>query len=182
MVLNMLKLTSKKKQQQKYDNNHKYHAVISCNNWQTILKFQTSLFYTVVFELKHGVIMQLAASIIMVIIYWIYVIKLATTIYITIKLIQVMMSIIVSVLCTNSSKKGSHVYFLLQLFCVVLLFDINVLLLPWWPDVTIVQSDVTIVVTWQLSTGSKHDYFFCYCPLVDILFEVLRITVDHWLF
>ncbi len=47
-------------------------------------------------------------------------------------------------------------------------------MLPWWPDVTIVQSDVTIVVPWQLSTGSKHDYLFCYCPLVGILFEVLR--------
>ncbi len=47
----------------------------------------------------------------------------------------------------GSSIKGSHVYFLLQvfwvilLFCqIVLLFDINVILmLPWWPDVTIVH-------------------------------------------
>ncbi len=30
--------------------------------------------------------------------------------------------------------------------------------------VTIVQSDITIVVPWQLSTGSIHDYLFCYCP------------------
>ncbi len=52
-------------------------------------------------------------------------------------------------------------------------------MLPWWPDVTIVQSDVTIVVPWQLSTGSKHDYLFCYCPLVAILFEVLRIDFMH---
>ncbi len=79
-------------------------------------------------------------------------------------------------------KKGSHVYFLLQVFWVILLFDINVvLMLPWWPDVTIVQSDVTIVVQWQLSTGSIHDYLFCYCPLVSILFEVLRITSHHML-
>ncbi len=42
-------------------------------------------------------------------------------------------------------------------------------------DVTIVQSDVTIVVPWQQSTGSKHYYIFCYCPLVGILFEVVRI-------
>ncbi len=57
------------------------------------------------------------------------------------------------------------------------MFDINVfLMLPWWPDVTIVQSDVTIVVPWQLSTGSKHDY----CPLVGILFGVLRIV--RWWF
>ncbi len=84
----------------------------------------------------------------------------------------------------GSSKKGSHVYFLLKVFCIillfcqiVLLFDINVvLMLPWWPDVTIVQSDVTILVPWQLSTGSKDDYLFCYCPLVGILFEVLRIA------
>ncbi len=76
----------------------------------------------------------------------------------------------------GSSKKGSHVYFLLQVFWVILLFDINVvLMLPCWPDVTIVQSDATIVVPWQLSTGSKHNYLFCYCPLVGILFEVLRI-------
>ncbi len=62
----------------------------------------------------------------------------------------------------GSSKKGSHVYFLLQ----VLLFDINVVPMePWWPDVTIVQSDVTIVVPWQLSTGSKHGYLFSTAPL-----------------
>ncbi len=76
----------------------------------------------------------------------------------------------------DSSKICSHAYFLLQVlwvilvFCqIVLLFDINVLtLLPWW-------SDVTIVVPWQLSTGSIHDSLFFYCPLVAILFEVLRI-------
>ncbi len=51
------------------------------------------------------------------------------------------------------------------MFCqITLLFDINVvLMLPWWPDVTTVQSDITIVVPWQLSTGSIHD-IFCYCP------------------
>ncbi len=67
---------------------------------------------------------------------------------------------------------------LLQVFCVILLFDISVvLMLPCWPDVTIVQSDITIVVLqWQLSTGSIHDYRFCYFPLVGILFEVLRIV------
>ncbi len=50
-------------------------------------------------------------------------------------------------------------------------------MLPWWTDVTIVQSDVTIVVPWQLLTGSIHDYLFCYCPLGGILFELLRIVV-----
>ncbi len=90
---------------------------------------------------------------------------------------------------SGSSKNGSHVYFLLQvfwvilLFCqIVLLFDINVvLMLPWWPDVTIVQSNVTIVVPCQLSIASIHDYLFCYCPLVGILFEVLRIGVNKYL-
>ncbi len=62
----------------------------------------------------------------------------------------------------GSGKIGSHV---LQVFWVILLFDINiVLMLPWWPDVTIVQSAVTIVVQWQLSTGSKHDYLFATPP------------------
>ncbi len=65
----------------------------------------------------------------------------------------------------GSCKKGSHVYFLFHVFWVILLFDINVvLMLPWWPDVTIVQPDVTIVVPWQLSTGSKHDYLFATAP------------------
>ncbi len=85
-------------------------------------------------------------------------------------------------LLVDSSIKGSHVYFLYQVFWVILmfcsivvLFDINVVLMcPWGPDIRIVQSDITIVVPWQLSTGSKHDYLFCYCPLVGILFEVLR--------
>ncbi len=33
----------------------------------------------------------------------------------------------------------------------------------------------TIVLTRKLATGSIHDYLFCYCPLVGILFDVLRI-------
>ncbi len=68
--------------------------------------------------------------------------------------------------CT--SKKGNHVYFfwVIPLFCqIVQMFDINVLLiLPWLPDVTVVQSDVTIVVIWQLSTRSNHDYRFLLLP------------------
>ncbi len=65
----------------------------------------------------------------------------------------------------GSSKKGSYAYFLLQVFLVILFLDMYVvLLLPSWPDVTIVQSDITIVVPWQLSTGSKHDYFFLLLP------------------
>ncbi len=50
-------------------------------------------------------------------------------------------------------------------------------MLPWWPDVTIIQYDVTIVVPYQLSTVSKHDYIFSYCLLVGILFAVLRIVL-----
>ncbi len=51
-----------------------------------------------------------------------------------------------------------------------------------WCDITIVQSDVTIVVPWQLSTGSEHDYLFCYCPLVGIQFEVLRNSVSDFFY
>ncbi len=65
-----------------------------------------------------------------------------------------------------TSKNGSHVYFLLQVFWVLLLFDINVvLILQWWPDFTIVQTNVTIVVLWQLLTGSIHEYLFATAPL-----------------
>ncbi len=39
----------------------------------------------------------------------------------------------------------------------------------------IVQFDKTIVLPRKLSTGSIHDYPFCYCPLVGLLFEVLRM-------
>ncbi len=46
----------------------------------------------------------------------------------------------------------------------------------------IVQSDITIVVPWQLLTGSKHDYLFCYCPIVGISFEVLRIMEPEKVF
>ncbi len=35
----------------------------------------------------------------------------------------------------------------------------------------------TIVLLRKLATGSLHDYLFCYCPLVGILFEVLRIVL-----
>ncbi len=33
----------------------------------------------------------------------------------------------------------------------------------------------TIVLPRKLATGNIHDYRFCYCPLVSILFEVRRI-------
>ncbi len=32
----------------------------------------------------------------------------------------------------DSSKKGSHVYFMLQVFWVILLFDVNVVLMLRW--------------------------------------------------
>ncbi len=76
----------------------------------------------------------------------------------------------------GSSKKGSHVYFLLQVFWVILLFDINVF------------SDATMVNCCHNSTIWHHNSItmatitrkytwlpFCYCPLMSILFEVLRI-------
>ncbi len=33
----------------------------------------------------------------------------------------------------------------------------------------------SIVLPRKLATGSIHDYLFCYCPLVGILFELLTI-------
>ncbi len=45
---------------------------------------------------------------------------------------------------------------------------------------TIVQFDKTIVLPRKLPTGSIHDYFFCYCPLVGILFEVMRIEDRYY--
>ncbi len=41
---------------------------------------------------------------------------------------------------------------------------------------TIVQFDKTIVLPRNLATGTIHDYLFCNCPLVGIIFEVLRIA------
>ncbi len=40
----------------------------------------------------------------------------------------------------------------------------------------IVQFDKTIVLPRKRATGNIHDYLFGYCPLVGILFEVLRIV------
>ncbi len=37
----------------------------------------------------------------------------------------------------------------------------------------------TVVLTRKITTGSIHDYLFCYCPLLGILFEVLRIDCLH---
>ncbi len=38
----------------------------------------------------------------------------------------------------------------------------------------------TIVLSRNIATGNIYDYLFCYCPLVGILFEVLRITVQYF--
>ncbi len=40
---------------------------------------------------------------------------------------------------------------------------------------TIVQFDKTMILPRKRATGNIHDHLFCYCPLVGILFEVLRI-------
>ncbi len=44
---------------------------------------------------------------------------------------------------------------------------------------TIVQFDNTIVLPRKLETGNIPDYLVCYCPLVCILFEVLRMTTVY---
>ncbi len=77
------------------------------------------------------------------------------------------------------SKKGSHVYFLL-IIAMVLLLWLQIVLL--WHQVTMVAPEQhlyqTIALPRKLATGSTHDYLFCYCPLVDILFELLRIVSE----
>ncbi len=89
----------------------------------------------------------------------------------------------------GSSNKISHVYFLLIVAMVLLLWHQIVLL---WHQVTMVASkqhlyqtieqfDKTIVLPRKLATGSIHNYNLCYCPLMGILFEVLRIWVLSWI-
>ncbi len=47
---------------------------------------------------------------------------------------------------------------------------------------TIVQFDKTIVLPRKLATGNIHYYLFCNCPLVGILFEILRIALfSKWI-
>ncbi len=78
----------------------------------------------------------------------------------------------------GSSKRGSHVYFLLIVAMVLLLWCQIVLL---WHQITMVASEQhlyrTIVLPRKLPTWSIHDYRFCYCPLMGIQVEVLRIAV-----
>ncbi len=66
----------------------------------------------------------------------------------------------------GSSKKGSHVYFLLIVAMVLLLWCQIVLL---WHQVTMAASSEqhsyqTIVLPRKLATGSIHDFCICYCP------------------
>ncbi len=81
----------------------------------------------------------------------------------------------------GQKQKCSHVYFLLIVAMVLLLWPHFVLL---WHQVTMVTSqqhlyhiivhfDKTIVLPRKRATGSKHEYLFCYGPLVGILFEAL---------
>ncbi len=76
----------------------------------------------------------------------------------------------------GSSKKGSHVYFLLSCH------DTTIVTWLYFCDIsplTMVALEQhlyqTIVLPRKLGTGSTHDYLFCYCPLEGMLFEVLRI-------
>ncbi len=82
------------------------------------------------------------------------------------------------------SKKGIHVYFLL-IVAMVLLLSRQIVLLRH--QVTMVASKQhlyqTIVLPRKLSTGSNNGQFFSCCPVVGILFEVLRITaINEYLF
>ncbi len=80
-----------------------------------------------------------------------------------------------------SGKKGNHVYFLLQVFWVILLFIQIVLLF----DINVVLM-LPCMVTWctiwcqnscaMVTINRKYTWLpFYYCPLVGILYEVLRI-------
>ncbi len=77
----------------------------------------------------------------------------------------------------GGSKKGSHVYFLLIVTMVLLLWCLI------GSIITFISYNITI---WKnnaprkYAAGSIHDYLFCYCPIVDILFEVLRIII-YWI-
>ncbi len=78
----------------------------------------------------------------------------------------------------GSSKKGSHVYFLFIVAMVLLLWHQIVLLWHQFTMVALEHLYQTIVLPRKRATGSLHDYLFCYCPLVGILFQVLRIVHD----
>ncbi len=77
----------------------------------------------------------------------------------------------------GSSKKGSHVYFLLIVAMVLLLWRQVCTIVTSEQHLyqTIIQFDKTIVLPRNFATGSIHDYLVCNCSLVGILFEVLRI-------
>ncbi len=76
----------------------------------------------------------------------------------------------------RQSQIGSHVYFLLIIAMVILLTsDSAIVTSEQCLYQTIVQFDKTIVLPRKLATGNIHDYLSSYCPLVGILFEVLRI-------
>ncbi len=67
----------------------------------------------------------------------------------------------------------SHVYFLL-IVAMLLLFWCQIVL--WWHQVTMVTSEQHLYQTKVLPKNLQQEvYLFCYCPLVGILFEVLRI-------
>ncbi len=83
----------------------------------------------------------------------------------------------------GQQQKKVVIYFLLIVTMVLLLWHHIVLL---WYQVTMVASEQhlhkTIVLPRTLATGSIHDYLFCYCPLVGILFEVLIIVPNTIMF
>ncbi len=84
----------------------------------------------------------------------------------------------------GNNKKGSHVYFLLivamllLLWCHIVLFWHHITIVAPEQHLyqTIVQFDKTIVLPQKSETGSVLGYHFCYCPLVGILFEVLSLA------
>ncbi len=79
----------------------------------------------------------------------------------------------------GSSIKGSHVYFML----ILLRYQVTKVASEQHLYQTIVQFDKNNSFAHRkLATWSTHDYLFCYCPLVSILFEVLRIEIVYFIY
>ncbi len=43
---------------------------------------------------------------------------------------------------------------------------------------SLVQFNKKIVLPRKLATGNIYDYLFCYCPLLGIIFEIVRIGMN----
>ncbi len=72
-------------------------------------------------------------------------------------------------------EKGSHVYVMFIVAHGTTIVTSYFTIVTKGHHGSIRTTFVSNSITRKLATGSIHDYLFCYCPLVGILFEVLRI-------